>query len=110
MFLFDSGIPAYDPVLMNAVFSLSQTADVTVKQERLSPCPATQLPLQQPAAPASRLVAARRRRERTLFSEEALNLLHSVYDKERYPDIDLREELAQKTGVPEERILVSLFN
>lgn len=51
----------------------------------------------------------RRRRDRTNFSSAAIQLFESVFAAERYPDIYLREQMSQRTGVPEERILASLL-
>lgn len=49
-----------------------------------------------------------RRRKRTVFTQDQLDILVNVFKKNRYPGIDLREELAKKIGTSESRIQVSL--
>jgi hypothetical protein len=48
----------------------------------------------------------RRRRQRTIFSKEHVNILDQVFDKTPYPDVQLLEELSQKLDIPEARIQV----
>lgn len=48
----------------------------------------------------------RRRRQRTIFTKEQVDILDQIFEKNRYPDIQLREQLSQKLDVPEARIQV----
>jgi hypothetical protein len=48
----------------------------------------------------------RRRRQRTIFSKDQVDLLDQVFEKNQYPDIQLREQLSERLDVPEARIQV----
>jgi hypothetical protein len=48
----------------------------------------------------------RKRRHRTIFTEEQLELLEKTFQKTHYPDVLLREDLAIKAGLKEERVEV----
>jgi hypothetical protein len=50
---------------------------------------------------------SRRRRQRTIFSKEQVDMLDRVFEKNQYPDIQLREQLSERLSVPEARIQVS---
>lgn len=52
----------------------------------------------------------RKRRERTSFTKNQLSILQSIYDKTRYPDASLREEVAARVCLPESRIQVWFKN
>lgn len=52
----------------------------------------------------------RKRRHRTIFTEEQLEELEKTFGKTHYPDVLLREQLALKVDLKEERVEVSLSN
>lgn len=48
-----------------------------------------------------------RRRRRTKFNKSQYKILTEAFEKDAYPDITVREELAKQTQIPESRIQVS---
>ncbi|KAG7204589.1 hypothetical protein KM043_005008 [Ampulex compressa] len=52
-------------------------------------------------------MAKRKRRHRTIFTEEQLEQLEATFDKTHYPDVLLREQLALQVDLKEERIELS---
>lgn len=51
----------------------------------------------------------RKRRHRTIFTEEQLEQLENTFDKTHYPDVVLREQLALRVDLKEERVEVSRY-
>lgn len=57
-----------------------------------------------------RLPAKRKRRHRTIFTEDQLEALESMFQKTHYPDVVMREQLAEKVELKEERVEVWFKN
>ncbi|XP_014213347.1 homeobox protein goosecoid [Copidosoma floridanum] len=66
--------------------------------------------LSQSGAAAIGPMAKRKRRHRTIFTEEQLEQLEATFDKTHYPDVLLREQLALQVDLKEERIEVWFKN
>ncbi|XP_077078143.1 homeobox protein goosecoid-2-like [Siphateles boraxobius] len=65
-----------------------------------------------PAAESSSFAHVQRRvrRHRTIFTEEQLAALEDLFRQNQYPDINTREDLAQRTHLREERVEVWFKN
>ncbi|GMT13740.1 hypothetical protein PFISCL1PPCAC_5037, partial [Pristionchus fissidentatus] len=55
-------------------------------------------------------VGRRKRRHRTIFSEEQLTLLEDAFNSTHYPDVTIREQLAVQCCLKEERVEVWFKN
>ncbi|UJR26535.1 hypothetical protein I4U23_007858 [Adineta vaga] len=52
----------------------------------------------------------RRRRQRTIFSKDQVDILDQIFEKNQYPDFQLREQISERLDVPEARIQVWFKN
>ena len=52
----------------------------------------------------------KRRRCRTVFTQEQLLMLEEGFADQKYPDSKFRQEMASKTGLPEDRVQVWFQN
>lgn len=50
----------------------------------------------------------RKRRHRTIFTDDQIEDLEKTFQRTHYPDVGMREELAQRIGLKEERVEVSV--
>lgn len=84
--------PSLYPGYVHALAAASQAASMSVG-------PHSHHPQHQPPK--------RKRRHRTIFSEEQLEQLEATFEQTHYPDVVLREQLALKVDLKEERVEVS---
>lgn len=85
---------------------VSQTTNMAT-QSNSTIAPATRIPI------INQLIGQhtkRKRRHRTIFSEEQLAQLESVFQQTQYPDVTLREQLAAHINLKEARIEVWFKN
>ena len=59
---------------------------------------------------AAAAIQKRKRRHRTIFTEEQLEKLERTFQKTHYPDVMLREQLAVHIELKEERVEVGLMD
>ena len=55
-------------------------------------------------------VTCRQRRRRTAFTNEQLDRLEDAFEKERFPGIQIREDLSRELNIGEDRIQVNFYN
>ncbi|KAK6043286.1 homeobox domain protein [Cooperia oncophora] len=60
--------------------------------------------------PSFHFSGKRKRRHRTIFSEEQLQVLEATFTETHYPDVSLREKLAIQCDLKEERVEVWFKN
>uniref|UniRef100_A0A8L8Q3Y8 Homeobox domain-containing protein n=1 Tax=Heligmosomoides polygyrus TaxID=6339 RepID=A0A8L8Q3Y8_HELPZ len=60
--------------------------------------------------PSFHFSGKRKRRHRTIFSEEQLQILEATFTETHYPDVSLREKLALQCDLKEERVEVWFKN
>ncbi|KAK2149331.1 hypothetical protein LSH36_455g06101 [Paralvinella palmiformis] len=92
-----------------SIFSIDNILSSRPLIAHRTPTPAAFLPFTAytpPIAPPHHLLAGqkRKRRHRTIFTEEQLEELEKTFQKTHYPDVLLREELAVKVDLKEERV------
>ncbi|EDV29425.1 uncharacterized protein TRIADDRAFT_9391, partial [Trichoplax adhaerens] len=51
-----------------------------------------------------------KRRHRTIFTDEQIAELEKLYEQTQYPDVTMRERIAQKIDLKEERVEVWFKN
>lgn len=51
----------------------------------------------------------RKRRHRTIFKEEQLEILEQCFQENQYPDVSIRERIAEQIDLKEERVEVKFI-